>query len=66
MPAVFALPKIAEAVGGRLTVLVDSGFTTGNDVFRGLAPGEKTAVFGSSILLAHAAGGSEGFEQLIS
>jgi 4-hydroxymandelate oxidase len=65
VPAVFVLPKIVECTGGRLTVLVDSGFKTGNDVFKALALGAKAAGFASSILLAHAAGGSEGVAQLI-
>lgn len=65
VPSVLALPKVVEIVGGRLTVLVDSGFKTGNDVFKGLALGAKGAGFASSILLAHAAGGAEGVEQLI-
>jgi len=65
VPAMIALPKVVEAVGGRLIVLVDSGFKTGNDVFKALAFGARGAGFASSILLAHAAGGAEGVEQFI-
>lgn len=65
VPAMLALPEIAEAVGGRMTVLADSGFKTGNDVFKALALGAKGAGFASSILLAHAAGGADGVEQLM-
>ncbi len=63
VPAIIALPKVAETVGGRLTILVDSGFKTGNDVFKALALGAKCVGFASSILLAHAAGGATGVEQ---
>jgi 4-hydroxymandelate oxidase len=65
VPAMLALPKVVEAVGGRMTVLVDSGFKTGNDVFKALAFGAKSVGFASSILLAHAAGGADGVEQFI-
>jgi isopentenyl diphosphate isomerase/L-lactate dehydrogenase-like FMN-dependent dehydrogenase len=65
VPAVLALPKVVEAVGGRMMVLIDSGFKTGNDVFKALALGAKGVGFASSILLAHAAGGAEGVEQLM-
>ena len=65
VPAVLALPKVVEAVGGQMTVVIDSGFKTGNDVFKALALGAKGVGFASSILLAHAAGGAEGVEQFM-
>ena len=36
-----ALPKIAEAVGNRLTVLFDSGIRTGRDAYKALSPGRR-------------------------
>ena len=32
------LPAIVDAVGGRMTILVDGGIRTGMDVFKALAP----------------------------
>jgi 4-hydroxymandelate oxidase len=65
VPSILALPGIAEAVGTRVTVLVDSGFRTGNDVFKAVALGAKGVGFASSILLASSAGGADGVEQFM-
>ncbi len=65
VPSMMALPKIMESVGGCLTVLIDSGFKTGNDVLKALAFGARAAGFASSLLLAWGAGGSSGVERLI-
>lgn len=65
VPSMIALPKIVESVGGKLTVLVDSGFETGNDVLKGLALGARAVGFGSALILAWAADGSKGVELLI-
>jgi isopentenyl diphosphate isomerase/L-lactate dehydrogenase-like FMN-dependent dehydrogenase len=62
LPSVIALPEIVEKVGQKLTVLVDTGFMTGNDVLKALALGAKAAGFASSLLIAHAAGGTAGVE----
>ena len=39
VPPLKVLPEIRKAVGGRLTILVDSGLTSGYDVFKALAWG---------------------------
>jgi 4-hydroxymandelate oxidase len=65
IPSMMALPKISETVGQKLTVLIDTGFKTGNDVLKGLAFGAKAVGFASSILLAYAADGAAGVELLI-
>ena len=65
MPSMMALPKISESVGKKLTVLVDTGFKTGNDVLKGLALGAEAVGFASSMLLAYAADGAAGVELLI-
>ena len=65
VPSMLALPKIVDSVGNKLTVLVDTGFETGNDVFKGLAFGAKAVGFASSMVLAWAADGSKGVELLI-
>jgi L-lactate dehydrogenase (cytochrome) len=41
-----ALPAVAEAVGGRATVLFDSGIRTGADVLKALALGAKAVLVG--------------------
>ncbi len=65
VPSVIALPEVVKAVDDRLTVLVDSGFRTGNDIFKGLALGAKAVGFATSVLLASNAGGAVGVEEFI-
>ncbi len=65
VPSVMALPEVVKAVGDRLTVLVDSGFRTGNDIFKGLALGAQAVGFATSVLMAAGAGGADGVEQFI-
>ena len=60
-----ALPKIAEAVGSDLTVLVDGGVRSGLDVVRMLALGAKGVLIGRSPSYALAAGGQAGVENLL-
>ncbi len=65
VPAIISLPKVVKAVGSKVTVLVDSGFRTGNDVFKALALGAKGVGFTTSLISAVTAGGAEGVEQLV-
>jgi len=65
VPVAVALPKVAEAAGSRLTILADSGFRSGNDVFKALALGAQGIGFATSILMAVAAEGAEGVEQFL-
>jgi len=65
IPCMIALPKIVDSIGNKIPVLIDTGFKTGNDVFKALAFGAKTVGFVSSMLLAQAAGGSDYVELLI-
>lgn len=60
-----ALPPIAEAVGDKLTVLVDSGIRSGLDVVRMLALGAKACLLGRSTAYALAAEGQNGVENLL-
>jgi L-lactate dehydrogenase (cytochrome) len=60
-----ALPAIADAVGGDLTVLVDSGVRSGLDVVRMLALGAKGVLLGRSSTYALAAAGQAGVENLL-
>ena len=43
------LPAIVEAVGARIEVLIDGGFTSGQDVFRALALGAKGVMIGRAM-----------------
>jgi isopentenyl diphosphate isomerase/L-lactate dehydrogenase-like FMN-dependent dehydrogenase len=61
-----ALPEIVDAVGKRVTVLVDSGFRRGTDVVKALAMGAQAVMIGRSTLYGVAAGGEEGARRAIS
>jgi isopentenyl diphosphate isomerase/L-lactate dehydrogenase-like FMN-dependent dehydrogenase len=54
------LPEVADAVGKRITVLVDSGFRRGTDVVKALALGAHAVQIGRSTLYGIAAGGQPG------
>lgn len=60
-----ALPAVAEAVNGRLRVLVDSGIRNGLDVVRALALGADAAMIGRPFVYALAAGGQAGVARLL-
>ena len=60
-----ALPPIAEAVKGEMTVLVDGGVRTGLDVVRMLALGADGVLLGRAYIYALAAGGQAGVEKLL-
>jgi L-lactate dehydrogenase (cytochrome) len=65
LSAARALPAIAEAVRGRLTVLADSGVRSGLDVVRMLALGAEGVLLGRAWLYALAAGGEAGVTHLL-
>ncbi|MBN1240396.1 MAG: alpha-hydroxy-acid oxidizing protein, partial [Gammaproteobacteria bacterium] len=60
-----ALPGIAEAVDGRLTVLADGGVRNGIDVLRMLALGANAVLLGRAWAYALAAGGQPSVEAVI-
>ncbi len=60
MAPIEVLPSVVDAVGKRLTVLVDSGFRRGSDVVKALALGAKSVLIGRPTLYATAAGGEMG------
>jgi len=65
VPTARALPRVADAVGDDLTVLVDSGIRSGVDVIRMLALGAKGVLLGRAYIYALAAAGEEGVEHLL-
>ncbi|MEM7018385.1 MAG: alpha-hydroxy-acid oxidizing protein, partial [Pseudomonadota bacterium] len=54
------LPEVAEAVDGRVPVVVDGGFMRGADVLKGLCLGADVISMGRLEGLAMAAAGTEG------
>lgn len=60
-----ALPAIAEAVKGDITILADSGIRTGLDVVRMLALGADSVMIGRAYAYALAADGQAGVENLL-
>ena len=58
-----ALPEVAEAVAGRVPVVVDGGFMRGADVVKGLCLGANFVGMGRFEGLAMAAGGYAGLMQ---
>ena len=56
------LPAIAEAVKGKITILVDGGIRSGVDVFRAIALGADGVLIGRPMLTMIYGGGEEGFK----
>lgn len=60
-----ALPAIADAVKGDLTILADGGVRSGLDVLRMLALGADTALIGRAFIYALATAGEAGVTHLL-
>ena len=60
-----SLPEIAEAVGGRMPILVDGGFRRGTDVFKALALGADAVCIGRPYVWGLGAFGQAGVEQVL-
>lgn len=60
-----ALPLVADAVKGALTLLVDSGIRSGLDVVRMLAQGADGVLLGRAYIYALAAAGEKGVAHLL-
>lgn len=59
------LPEIAQAVGDRATVILDSGVRRGSDIVKALALGAKAVLTGRATLYGTAAGGEAGAAKAI-
>lgn len=59
------LPAIVDAVGSRITVMVDSGFRRGTDVVKALALGAHAVLIGRATLYGTAAAGETGAARAI-
>jgi lactate 2-monooxygenase len=60
-----ALPGIADAVAGRIPVLMDSGIRSGADVVKALALGARAVLLGRPYLYALALAGEAGVRQVL-
>jgi (S)-mandelate dehydrogenase len=60
------LSQVTAAVGGRLALLIDSGFRRGTDVVKALALGAHAVMLGRATLYGLAAGGEGGVERALS
>ena len=65
MAPIEVLPEVVDAVGKRITVIVDSGFRRGSDVVKALALGAKAVLIGRPTLYGTAAGGEAGAARAI-
>lgn len=59
------LPDIVDAVGSRLTVMVDSGFRTGADIMKALALGAKAVFVGRPVVYGLGINGKDGAEAVL-
>jgi 4-hydroxymandelate oxidase len=59
------LPSVVDAVGGRVPVLIDSGFRRGSDVFKALALGANAVLLGRATRWALGAFGAAGVQRVL-
>src|SRR5260370_33839137 len=60
-----ALPEIVAAVGGRMPVLIDSGFRRGTDIAKALALGARGVCVGRPYIWGLGAVGQPGVERVL-
>jgi isopentenyl diphosphate isomerase/L-lactate dehydrogenase-like FMN-dependent dehydrogenase len=60
-----ALPSIADAVGGRATILMDSGIRRGSDIIKALALGANGVLIGRPVAYALASDGERGVSRAL-
>jgi lactate 2-monooxygenase len=60
-----ALPGIAEAVAGRIPIILDSGVRSGADIFRALALGASAVGLGRPYVWGLATGGEDGVREVV-
>ena len=60
-----ALPPIADAVGGRIDVIVDGGIRRGTDVVKALALGARAVMIGRPMTYGLAVGGARGAQRVL-
>ena len=64
--SISALPRVVDAAGGRLEILMDGGVHSGQDVVKALALGAQSVMIGRAWVYALAACGEAGVRHLLS
>jgi lactate oxidase len=59
------LPRIADAVQGRIPIIIDGGVRRGTDVFKAIAQGATVVAVGRPVLYGLALGGSLGAQSVL-
>ena len=65
VPSIEALPEVVAEVGGKTTILLDSGIRRGSDIVKALALGANACLIGRATLYGIATGGQAGAEKAI-
>lgn len=65
IPAIDALPDIAEAVHGQVPILMDSGIRRGSDILKALSLGAKAVLIGRPYMYGLALAGEAGVKQVL-
>ncbi|SER57931.1 lactate 2-monooxygenase [Salipaludibacillus aurantiacus] len=65
VPAIDVLPEIAEAVDGKVPVLMDSGIRRGSDMVKALALGASAVLVGRPYMYGLALAGEDGVKQVL-
>ena len=60
-----ALPEISDAIGGRMPIIVDSGFRRGSDIVKAIARGADAVAVGRPYLWGLGAFGQEGVDRVL-
>jgi len=63
--SITALPRVADAVRGRVPIVFDSGIRRGQDVFRALALGANVVATGRPVMYGLALGGHLGVQSVL-
>ena len=63
--SISALPKIADAVGSQVEIMMDGGIRTGADIMRALALGARSCMIGRAYAWGLGAGGKAGVAKTI-
>ena len=59
------LPKIVDAVGGKIDILFDSGIRAGADIAKAMALGAQCCLVGRPFVFGLALGGEEGVAHVL-
>jgi 4-hydroxymandelate oxidase len=60
-----ALPRVADRIAGRISVLMDGGIRRGTDILKALALGAAAVLVGRPVLYGLGAGGEHGVERIL-